>query len=214
MTLGDAIQPQNYPSFSSTLSTRVWAREAEDFSSIDMFMLYNLLREKIGFEEAQKSVNLIVMKLKLLELKGDIGVVNVKQKQFYKRSFSFKEFSTSLLKLTLTRRQCLLFSLEMSMKLEDVILLKRRDIQALLPQCNDLSKRIIKEQAIHMFKDSLFWEVANGEPRILLGLRHQVNQIFKMNEEDLNEAYKASVNNFHSEFDAMDMKETLMSSIK
>lgn len=179
MRLGEIVQPHLHTVFHRLVGQSIWSREAEEFSPVDLDVLFALVRRYATAEQAQKACDMVVLKLKAAILDDRVSYVQVEQKSYIRHLIMQKQFDTALEKFSPVRADAVRFALEMHWSIEDAVVLERRDIKHYLYDMNERAAEIFKRQPISMFKRTVFWEVINNEPRVLVSLRHQVAQTFK-----------------------------------
>lgn len=178
MRVGEIVKPQNFSLFRRLLDAKLWNRAAEDFSPIDLDALFAIVSRFETKESAQRACDIVVLKLKAAQISGDVDYIRVDQKSFIKPPMTEDIFESKLKNMTPIRQACIRFALEMQWPLDSAVALERADIKQYLSLMNERAVEIIKAQPISMFKRTVFWEDVNGEPRMLISLRHQFLQVF------------------------------------
>ncbi len=198
MRVGEIVKPQNFSLFRRLLDAKVWNRQAEDFSSIDLDTLFALVSRFETKEAAQRACDIVVLKLKAAQIGGDVDYVRVDQKSFVRPPMTEKWFEEGMNKMTPVRQQCVRFALEMQWPLDAAVALERADIKQYLSLMNQRAVDIVKSQPISMFKRTVFWEDVNGEARMLISLRHQFLQTFGQPWDHVMEQYDTNTGSFVS----------------
>lgn len=196
MLVGELVKPQNFGIFRRLLDAKIWSRQAEDFSPIDLEVLFAKVREFESMEAAQRACDIVVLKLTAAELNGEIGPIRVQKKSFYKPLLTQHEFEKRLSTLPQARQDCILFALEMQWPIDSAIALERQEIKAYLSEMNERALKLVNDQPISMFKRNVFWEYIQEEPRMLISLRHQVLQTFNRSWEEMLRQYDANTGKF------------------
>lgn len=178
MRVGEIVKPQNFSLFRRLLDAKLWNRQAEDFSHIDLDTLFALVSRFETKEVAQRACDIVVLKLKAAQVGGDVEYVRVDQKAFVRPPMTEEIFEKGMERMTPVRQMCVRFALEMQWPLDPAVALERADIKQYFSLMNERAVDIVKAQPISMFKRTVFWEDVNGEPRMLISLRHQFLQTF------------------------------------
>jgi hypothetical protein len=177
--VGDIVKPQNFTVFNRLLDNRIWAREASEFSYIDLDCLYALVRRFASIKTAQRACDLVVLKLKAAVVADTIDYIRIEQKNYIRQHLTQQRFTELLSTLPTVRQDCIMFALEMNWQLDHAIACERGDMKAYRYEMNARAVEIFQRQPIALGKRNLFWEVVKGEQRMLISLRHQVAQLFQ-----------------------------------
>lgn len=178
MRVGEIVKPQNFLLFRRLLDAKIWNRKAEEFSPIDLDTLFALVSRFETKETAQRACDIVVLKLKAAQVGGDLDYVSVDQKTFVRPPMTEDIFEKGMQRMTPVRQMCVRFALEMQWPLDAAVALERADIKQYLSLMNQRAIDIVNAQPISLFKRTVFWEDVNGEPRMLISLRHQFLQTF------------------------------------
>lgn len=196
MIVGKIVQPQNFPVFSRMLDSPLWSRKAEDFSPIDLDLLYATTRRYTSAVEAQRACDVVVLKLKTAQLGGKVRYVRVEQKNYVRPLLAEAEFQNKMSQFTQVRQDCLTFALEMNWTINQAVGLERSEVKLYQYEINDRAWEIIDRQPASMFKKTLFWETVQSEQRMLLSLTHQFCQVFQTEWQHLLRQYDRSTGKF------------------
>lgn len=178
MRVGEIVKPYNFAIFRRLLDAKLWNRDAEDFSDIDLDCLFSLVSRFESRKTAQRACDIVVLKLKAAQISGDVDYVRVEQKQFLKPLISQQQFDDNVAKLPQARQDCIKLALEMQWPLDAAIALERSDVKHYLPEMNERAVDIVNRQPASLFKKTVFWEMVGKEARMLISLRHQFIQTF------------------------------------
>lgn len=198
MRVGEIVKPQNFTIFRRLLDAKMWNRQAEDFSPLDLDALFALVNRFESKQTAQRACDIVVLKLKAAQVCGDVDYIRVDQKRFVKPPILQDDFDRLLASFTTVRQDCIRFALEMQWPLDAAIALERSDIKSYLPQMNERAIEIIKRQPISLFKRTVFWETVGNEARMLISLRHQFLQTFDQSWDNVMTQYDTSAGRFIS----------------
>lgn len=179
MQLGEIVEPQNFTVFNRLLDSKLWSRDAEKFSPIDLDVMYAQVRRFATHQVAQRACDIVVLKLKAAMVADKIDIVLVEQKNYGRKILTNERFEKLLENFTDTRADCLQFALEMNWTVDQAVAFERKDINPYRFEINERAWRIIDRQVPSLGTTSVFWELVKGEHRRLISLRHQVAQVFK-----------------------------------
>lgn len=196
MRVGEIVKPENFTLFRRLLDAKIWNREAEKFSYIDLDVLYSLVNRFETTKSAQRACDIVVLKLKAAQISGHVEYLRVDQKQFVRPPIMQDDFEKKISTMPLVRQDCIRFALEMQWPLDAAIALERVDIKHYLPEMNERAIEIINRQPVALFKRTAFWETVGDEPRILISLRHHFLQVFSQSWETVMNQYDTNTGKF------------------
>lgn len=192
MLLGEIVQPHNDELLSRVVDAKIWNRQAEEFSGVDMDILFALLSRQLPHKLAEKAVNSVVLKIKAAELDNLIASSKVTRKRYVNAHITQDVFEQGLKRLSQVRQDCVRFALHMNWDLIDAVNFERKQLKTYLWDMDQSCCDIVNAQVTNMFTQHVFWETVDNKVRPLVGLTHQIHQIYKTDWKGLLEQFSTS----------------------
>jgi hypothetical protein len=111
MILRKLINPLEHPLLQPIIGSKIWTKEVEKLTQLDLLMLHARVKTFTNYDNAQIAIDLIVKKVQEAFNNSQITIINIHYQKIHKPVILLSEVRCFLERLSLHKRRALLFCL-------------------------------------------------------------------------------------------------------